>query len=178
MPDLTLPAPWQACATAFLQSIFDLSGSRESLISYRGILTRFFACDCRAPDAVTRTDILSFISAPSQGRGRVGRPIAPATRNHRLCVLSSFYQFASAWIVEGKPLYDRALPTVGIAYSQPDIVYRAMSRTELEQFFAAIPDTPVGWRDRAMFLVYFWTARRKSELARLRWGDIEPASFI
>lgn len=176
MARLHLPCQWQRCAFAFLQSIYDLSGSDQSLYDYHGVLCRFFASGID-PGRVTKTDIEAFLTCPSHGRGRAGRPISPATRNHRQGVLTSFYKFASGYHVDGAPLYQKALPTLGIAYSQPDIVYKAMSEQELLAFFAAIPDTPVGWRDRAAFLMYFWTARRKIELARLRWGDIEPALF-
>lgn len=176
MPDFTLPGHWQQCLDAWLQSIFDRSYSEASRADYRATLAYFFRSGL-SPEQVTRTDILSFISTANAGRGLVGRPVAPATRNHRLCTLKSFYTFASAYMVDGKPLYDHANPCAGIKYSKPGIVYKAMNASELEKFFAVIPDTPAGWRDRALFLCYFWTARRKSELYRLRWKDIEPASF-
>jgi len=47
------------------------------------------------------------------------------------------------------------------------------------RFFSMIPtDTVKGLRDRAIFLLYFWTARRREEIARLRWGDIEQATIV
>src|SRR5579872_6120556 len=155
MMRLRLPGEWQGCAFAFLQSIYDMSGSDESLYSYHGVLVRFFA-DGLDPNEVTKTDVFRYIGQASVGRGRVGQAISPATHNRRLGVIVSFYKFASSWIVDGQPLYNKPLPTLGLAYSQPDIVYKALSESELEQFFAAIPDSPVGWRDRALFLCYFW----------------------
>jgi integrase/recombinase XerD len=57
--------------------------------------------------------------------------------------------------------------------------YRAFSEDELDRFFSMIPtDTVKGLRDRAIFLLYFWTARRREEIARLRWGDIERATIV
>jgi len=54
-----------------------------------------------------------------------------------------------------------------------------MSYEEFTQFFAVIPkDTPLGLRDRAIFLLYFWTARRRAEIQRLTWGDIEQGTII
>jgi hypothetical protein len=38
--------------------------------------------------------------------------------------------------------------------------------------------TVKGLRDRAIFLLYFWTARRREEIARLHWGDIEQATIV
>jgi integrase len=35
-----------------------------------------------------------------------------------------------------------------------------------------------GLRDRAIFLLYFWTARRREEIARLRWGDLEQGVIV
>ena len=64
-----------------------------------------------------------------------------------------------------------------LRYLKPPIRYRAMSADELLRLFAAIPDTLAGFRDRALFLTIFWTARRKSEILRLKWGDIEAVTF-
>ncbi len=54
-----------------------------------------------------------------------------------------------------------------------------MSYEEFTQFFAVIPkDTSLGLRDRSIFLFYFWTARRRAEIQRLTWGDIEQGTII
>lgn len=177
MARLRLPGEWQSCAYAFLQSLYDLSGSDQSLYSYHGILTQFFASGLH-PEQVTKTDVEAFITRASQGRGREGRAIAPATRNHRLCVLTSFYRFASTYTAAGAPLYQKSSPTLGIAYSRPDVKYKALSSEEIKRFFAVIPATVKGARDRAIFLTYIYTARRRSELLRLRVSDITLSSLV
>jgi integrase/recombinase XerD len=102
----------------------------------------------------------------------------------RLAILSSFYDFASSYTYtgnDGRPqlLFDHASPIAGLHAGKTTQVYRAFSYDELSRFFAAIPvDTVQGRRDRAIFLMYLWTARRLSEVAELRWGDIERAIFM
>lgn len=66
------------------------------------------------------------------------------------------------------------LPTAGIENSKPDVSYHAFSIPEMERFFSVIPtDTVIGLRDRAIFLMYFWTARRRREILDLCYGDIQ-----
>ncbi len=70
-------------------------------------------------------------------------------------------------------------PTFGLKGGKPHIEYRALSFDEMERLFAVIPtDTARGLRDRALFLTYFYTARRRNEIAQLLWGDIEQATLI
>ncbi len=78
-----------------------------------------------------------------------GRGPAIATQNLRLSAISSFYKYASTYVPEGE-----------------------------KRLFAVISDVSlIGIRDRAVLLLYFWTARRRSELASLRYGDITETSF-
>ena len=104
--------------------------------------------------------------------------------NQRLAILSSFYAFASTFTItgpDGRPqvLLQRPSPTLGLRHKRPERTYRAFSEDELDRFFSVIPtDTVKGLRDRAIFLLYFWTARRREEIARLRWGDIEQATIV
>jgi site-specific recombinase XerD len=104
--------------------------------------------------------------------------------NQRLAILSSFYKFAATFTIaglDGRPqvLLQHPSPTIGIRHRKPDRQYRAFSDDELDLFFDVIPtDTVKGLRDRAIFLLYFWTARRREEIARLRWGDIEQGIIV
>ncbi len=177
MARLRLPGEWQQCAFRFLTSIYDLSGSDQSLYGYHGILCQFFASGLD-PDSVTKTAIESYINRASVGRGREGRPIKPATRNHRLTVICSFYKFASTYIVDGVPLYRKALPTLGIPYSQPDIDYKAIEVDDFEKLIKSLPDTPAGWRDKALYLFFAFTGRRRSEVVFLQWRDIASAMIV
>ena len=170
-----MDAQWQRCLDLFLQSIYDRSGSELSRRNYDSYLHLFFRFCDKSPCQVTRTDVLSFIQSPSSRGGDA----SAATKNQRKTVLNSFYRFASMYEVDGQVLWQKALPTQGMRSLKTDLEYRAMSLQELQRFFAAIPlDSPKGIRDRAMFAVYFWTARRRREIIRLTWGDIEPAVIV
>lgn len=81
----------------------------------------------------------------------------------------------------GRP--ERALqsinPTNGLHARQAAISYKAFSLDDLDRLFAVIPtDTVRGLRARAIFSVFFWTCRRRREIQRLRWGDLEQATII
>lgn len=70
-------------------------------------------------------------------------------------------------------------PTVGIAYGKRGNHHNAFSPDELKRFFAAIDTSTVtGLRDKALFLLLFWSARRRSEIARLTWGAIEQYTVL
>ncbi len=178
LPDLPLSGAWTDCFDAWLQTVFDRSGSDRSRAVYRNQITRFLAFVGKSPEQVTRSDVRAFLSQESQGNRHRGAPVAAATQNGRLTALASFYRFASTFDVDGTPLFTGQLPTIGFPYLAPDITYRAMSSEELRRFFSAIPhNTLQGIRDTAIFLTYFWTIRRRAEIASLTFGDIEPVTF-
>jgi integrase/recombinase XerD len=171
-----MPENWQTAISAYLQSIYDISGSEQSRETYRSTLSRFFKHCNKAPDDVSRSDVLAFIQSPSTARCNPGGEASASTKNQRLCVLTSFYRFASSYEINGAPLYQKVMPTQGMRYLKPDVPYRSMSSDELKRFFAAIAtDTIKGKRDYALFALYFWTARRRNEVAAIQWRDIEPA---
>ena len=174
-----MPQIWQACIDAYLQSIYDISGSEQSRETYRSNLTRFFKHCNKSPHDVSRSDVLAFIQSPSTARCNPGGQASAATKNQRLCVLRSFYTFASSYELDGALLYQKVMPTQGMRYLKPDAPYRSMSTDELRRFFAAIPTGTIkGKRDRALFGMYFWTARRRNEIAAIRWRDIEAAVIV
>jgi integrase len=94
-------------------------------------------------------------------------------------VLAGLYRFASEYEVDGTPLYTKALPTRGLRDLKKRVAYRAMSEQDLAAFFRALPgaDTPKGARDRALFLTYLYTAKRRCEISRLKWGNIEASTI-
>ncbi len=182
-------SPWGRCLTHFLDTLYHRSQSRDSVRQYRSTLTHFFAFSSgegppKLPDACTREDVLAFLYRPCYGLRNRSKPPAPGTVNVRLAILSSFYTFASAYTYTGangtlERLFDHANPTAGLHAGQSHLSYRAFSFAELERFFAVIPaDSVQGKRDRALFLCYLWTARRLSEIAELRLGDLEQAVFL
>src|SRR2546421_5659481 len=163
-----LDARWHACIAAFLSETQDYSGSVRSRDSYRYTLNAFFSDPDKSPDAYTQADVRAFMDSPGRLRYRLGEPVKPGTKNHRLMVLSAFYKFAASYEVDGQPLLQTKPPTLGIKYYKVGYSPRGMTADELVRFFSVIPvDTVKGIRDRAMFLTYFWSGRRRSEIARL-----------
>ncbi len=172
---------WRQCTEAFLRKTFDRSSSHSTHDRYQRALARFFS-DGRNPDQYSSADVEKFIAQPSYGTRIPGQSVSVSTKNQRLAILASFYKFASTFTVEvdGQPkaILQRLPPTAGFTYGKPERHYRAFSYDEMERFFAVIPDTIQGLRDRAVFLLYFWTARRREEIARLRWDDLEQTIFL
>ncbi len=184
VPDFTLPGDiasllpqdWQQAVIAFLQDIYERSHSIKSYRLYRGMLFGFFRLVKKSPDACTRNDVQAFMRSPCKSPGSRGRAPTVATRNARLAILSSLWRYANFY-------FERAVPnpTLGIRQlkRQQRDKKRSLSEEEITRFFAAIPtDTIIGLRDRAIFMVYFWTGKRRAEVARLRYGDIEACMFV
>src|SRR5258708_6426343 len=175
---------WKKCMEQFITQIYRRSNSMQSLRKYTQVLESFFAIYPKNPDTITRADIESFLELPSQGPQNRGGAVMNATRNLRLTVLSSFYQYAATYTIaspDGQlvPLLQRPAPTIGVARGRPNRSYKAMSYEELQKFFSCIPrSTTQGLRDRALFLTFWWTARRSSEILNLRWRDIEKTTFV
>lgn len=172
-----LPSEWQACFGSFLHSIYQRSHSSKSLRMYTLILTQFFQAGIH-PESATRADVERYVQSPCHSHGNQGGPPSDSTYNVRLCVLASCYAYAAGYF--NRPLPN---PTSGIRYvKRPRAASHAQNRAfteeELRRFFAAIPsNTLLGLRDHAIFQVYFWTGKRREEIARLRYGDIEPCMF-
>ncbi len=181
--------PWERCLANFLRQLYERSHSEKSVRDYRRTLLTFFSSSAyggppKHPEHYTREDVEDFLHRPSTSRRNTGATPATATVNQRLAIVSSFYKFAATFTIPGpdgrpQPLLRTPSPTLGLRHNRPDRTYRAFSDGELDRFFEVIPsDTVKGLRDRAIFLLYFWTARRREEIARLRWGDIEQTTFV
>jgi integrase len=151
------------------------SGSAKTSRAYRETLASFrAACQSVALDldAQSARD-LALVAQGWAGRmrSRDGKPVTPATFNQRLAILSSFYMYARKQLllvlenpialVERRPVqsYARAVP---------------MPAGDVAKRLAAIDrSTAAGLRDYALLVVALQTGRRVSELAGLRWGDVE-----
>ncbi len=176
---MNLPKPWQACVDAFLQAVYDRSGSYGSLYNYRSVLRRFFSDPARTPDTYTQMDVRMFLDLPSASNRNYGKPVSAAAKNARLEALASFYRFSASYEVGGVPLLSSKPPTYGIRYIKAEVAPRSLSSQELETFFSVIDVTTVkGARDYAIFLTYFLTAKRRSEISNLRVGDIQETTLI
>jgi site-specific recombinase XerD len=186
--DADASSPWERCMAHFLRQLYERSRSEKSVKDYRRTLLAFFTSSAHGgppkhPEDYTREDVEDFLHRPSISPRNRGEPPSISTMNQRLAILSSFYKFAATFTItgpDGRPqtLLQRPSPTLGLRHRKPDRKYRAFSDDELDRFFDVIPtDTVKGLRDRAIFLLYFWTARRREEIARLRWGDIEQCTI-
>jgi site-specific recombinase XerD len=186
--DIEAP-PWERCLAQFLRQLYDRSHSTRTAEAYRSTLIAFFTGSAQGgppkhPEDYTREDVEYFLHRASTSRRNAGAPPSIATINQRLSIVASFYNFAATFTIPGpdgrpQPLLQTPSPTLGIRHGKPDRSYRALSDDELDRFFAVIPtDTVMGLRDRAIFLLYFWTARRREEIARLRWGNIEQGTIV
>lgn len=182
-------AAWDRCLTRFLQQLYEQSRSEHTIRAYQRTLEAFFTSSAHGgpakhPEDYTREDVEDFLHRPSASSRNAGKAPSTATINQRLSILSSFYSFAAAFTLAGPDGRSNVLlqtppPTLGLRHGRPDRSYRAFSDEELDCFFAVIPTNTVkGLRDRAIFLLYFWTARRREEIARLRWGDLEQGVIV
>ncbi|SRR6266568_47844 len=175
---------WQSCLEHFLQGV-SRSHSSATVVAYKGALRRFFSSLPTLPELVTRQDVCDFIYARSESpwtRSADGT-VKTSTSNFRLACVKAFYNFASAYTINerGEPvvLFQRPNPALGIRPVKPSRVYKALSEDELRRFFAAIdPSTVRGLRDRAILLFYFWTCRRRAEVQRLLWRDLESTTIL
>lgn len=165
---------WRKCIEAFLQLKEDRSPASRRFYFY--ILRSFFADPLKHPAEYTSEHVLEFIHRLTPA----GTPPKETTRRNNYAALSSFYGFAARYkIKRGKkkvPLIQLAdIPTLGMSPPEVKVTPKYWTPEQLSRLFAAIPrDTELGLRDRALFLTYFWTARRRREICQLRWGDIEP----
>ncbi len=149
-------------------------------MSYFTILSRFFSL-YPEPQQITKRTVEEFMHVhfPDPHRTTQGE-LAAATQNQRVAAISSFYNFASSYIPENEtePLWTKANPTMGIVRGKAEHSPKGLSFEELERLFSIIPTTTlVGIRDRAALSLAFWTARRRSEVSHLVYGDIIETSF-
>jgi integrase len=169
---------WKSCMESFLHQCYMHSGSAKSRSTYEYTLKRFFSDPERQPDEFGREDVRAFIHAPSDGRRNPHGPVCANTVNQRLMAINSYWKFAAMYEVrqaDGSmaPIFTGRAPSYGFRYLKAGAPDKNMSETDITRFFAAIPDTVRGMRDRCIFLLAFITCRRISELCSLRWGDIE-----
>jgi len=169
LPQRYAPPDWEGAIRAFLAEKGKRSGSARTPQEYARLLHRFFDGLDKTPDAVTPDEVFAFAYGPGPG----GREPAPASVNLRLAALSSLYQFLIRM-----ELVDRN-PTDRVQRSrQEPPPPRGLDREEIKRLLAAIPDTAVGLRDRAIILTFLLTGRRRAEIMGLRAGDLSRNKAI
>lgn len=149
-----------------------LTGYRRMLLDHQHDLDSLLTEEqVRSVELVTQ----AWASAP---RSRDGKPVAAATYNLRLNVVSSFYQFCQRrrLLAPAGVVFVTHNPTSAIE-RRPTQEYasaRPLTAVQVRQRLAAIDTrSPVGLRDRALLLVALTTGRRLSELAALCFEDVD-----
>jgi len=163
LPTAYVPPDWEGTLRAFLAEKRERSGSQRTAQEYARILARFFDALGKTPDAVTPDEVFAFAYGP----GPAGQSPGPASVNVRLAALSSLYGFLLRMGLLDRNPCDR----VQRSRQEPPLP-RGLDREEIKGLLAAIPDTAVGLRDRAIILTFLLTGRRRSEILGLRAGDL------
>ena len=172
---------WQECYVSWLESVHSRSQSHSTIYQYQCILVGFFTDPTKTPADYSRKDIETFLNRPLTRKDRTGQPSSPWTHNKVLQTLASFYKYAQRYRItryHKRQMLLQDNPCEEIRYSRVPESERDMSEEEARRFFAQIPrDTIIGKRDRALFLTYLYTARRRAEIYALRRGDLEETIF-
>lgn len=182
LPPLFKNKQWEHCYQDWLRSLQDRSGSADTVLSWKWLTRNFFTDHDRTPDKYTRAEVEVYIHRHVRHRGGVQADPKPHTQNARLTALRSFYAYASSYDVPFRagvrPILHTPAPTRGIKIIKAGRMRRDLTTEELKRLFDAVPRDDIrGKRDYALFSCYFWTARRRSEVVRLRWGDISEVLF-
>jgi len=154
---------WERALYAFLAEKERRSGSRRTVEGYSRMLQHFFGAVGKPPERVTSPEVFAF----AHGVGLSGREPSAITIGARMACVSSFYRFLIRMgIVASNPCDQLERPRV--SPSPP----RGLTAEDIRRLLAAIPDTPVGLRDRAIILTLTLTGRRRSEVLSLTRGEI------
>jgi len=154
---------WERALYAFLAEKEQRSGSRRTVEGYSRMLQDFFGRSGKQPDLVTAQDIFVYAHGP----GLSGKQPSSITIGARVACLSSFYRFLIRMdIVQSNPCDKLQRPQV--SPSPP----RGLSGDQVRQLLMAIPESPVGLRDRAIILTLVLTGRRRAEVLDMKVGDL------
>lgn len=176
---------WQECFESFARAVFAKSGSEQSFDVYTRTLVAFYgATPDRNPDSYSRQECEAFIRHPSRSKRNAGKPPTQGTINQRLAILSSWYNHAAQYTLntingQSQPILTKPSPTLGLKYGAPNSRLRVFTESELSALFGAMDkSTVMGSRDFAIFSFFLYTAKRREEVARLRFCDIEACTIV
>jgi len=154
---------WERALYAFLAEKERRSGSRRTVEGYSRMLQHFFGAVGKPPERVTSQEVFVF----AHGVGLSGKEPSAVTIGARMACVSSFYRFLIRMgLIASNPCDQLERPRV--SPSPP----RGLTAEDIRRLLAAIPDTPVGLRDRAIILTLTLTGRRRAEVLGLKRGDI------
>jgi site-specific recombinase XerC len=144
---------WQRSLYAFLAEKQRRSGSDRTVQSYSRMLQHFFGRLGKTPDQISSQDVFAW----AYGAGLSGKQPSSITIGARLACLSSFYRFLIRMqIVAANPC--DAIERPRMPESRP----RGLTADAIRRLLAAVPNTPVGLRDRAIILTLTFSGRRSS----------------
>ena len=154
---------WQRSLYAFLAEKEQRSGSRRTVEGYSRMLQDFFGRVGKQPDKVTSQDIFVYAYGP----GLSGRQPSAITIGARIACISSFYHFLIRMdIVQSNPCDKLQRPKT--SPSPP----RGLSGNQIQTLLTALPDSPIGLRDRAIILTLVLTGRRRAEVINMKAGNL------
>jgi len=154
---------WERALYAFLAEKERRSGSRRTVEGYSRMLQHFFGAIAKPPERITSPEVFAF----AHGVGLSGKEPSAVTIGARMACVSSFYRFLIRMgLVASNPCDQLERPRV--SPSPP----RGLTAEDIRRLLAAIPDTPVGLRDRAIILTLTLTGRRRAEVLGLKASDI------
>jgi integrase len=163
-----LIAIWLAEKTRRTRSGATARAYRTALSTFRALL-QAASLDLDSDPVLLATLAQGWADLRDRGDG----PIASATYNQRLAILSSFYQTA---IKKG---YLTANPITRVERRPVDdyAEAKALESGELRQCLAAIDRTTLrGQRDYALLGVLLNTGRRRAEVNAMRWSAVQLAN--
>jgi site-specific recombinase XerD len=147
-----------------------------SIRSYRDAITLFLRLVAKLKgtkisrlqlEDLTCERVLAFLSYLESERGNHVR-----TRNHRLAILRTFFEYIVHQTPEGFAEAQRitAIPSKRV----PPAEMRFMDSAEVKTLFASLPKTGnLAPRDRTLLLFLYNTGARAQEVSDLRWKNIE-----
>jgi site-specific recombinase XerD len=154
---------WDQAIYAFLAEKERRSGSMRTVRAYSGMLYRFFDTLGKTPDQVTATEVFGY----AHGTGLSGKKPSSVTIGARIACLSSFYRFLIRMsLVSANPCDQLERPK---ATPAPP---RGLTAADIRKLLDAIPNYPVGLRDRAIILTLTLTGRRRAEVLNLKARDL------
>ena len=159
---------WEATLPGFVRSLF-LSCSAGTCRTYLEALARFIQ-GVGDPLEVDAAAVEEFLSRPLAGRhGGQRGPRSASSRTVELAAIRRYYR----WAHRERLRHDDPTTGVTVRRAEPYRDVTALSAAEAEAVLAAIPDTDAGSRLRCLCLWFLLSGRRRVEITRLRWGDVD-----
>ena len=150
--------------------------SSNTLLSYRRDLDRYLEFlavrGIRSPDKIREADVSDFLAQLREGRdGRPGLAASSAART--LVAVRGLHRFLA---LEGIVPTD---PAVAVRPPKTPLrLPKAIGVDEVERLLeaASVGDTPISWRDRALFEILYGVGARISEAVGLDVDDVDLAA--